>query len=227
MTGLRRMERKNLIIIGTGFFSEVAKAYFEEYTNYRVVAFACHSRFKKAESIYGSLLFEIERLKDKCDVDNHDVFVAIGYGRMNKMRQAVYEEIKSLGYKCTTFVHPEVKIWPSTKLGDNVFIFEDNTIQPFTRIGADTILWSGNHIGHHSKIGDHCFISSHVVVSGSCAIGNNVFIGVNATLRDGLRIGDGTLIGAGALIMKNTAPKEVYVAERTRQYHINSEEMEF
>ena len=35
-------------------------------------------------------------------------------------------------------------------------------------IGNNTIIWSGNHIGHHSKIGNNCFISSHVVVSGFC-----------------------------------------------------------
>lgn len=218
---------KKLIIIGTGLFSEVAKAYFEEYSDYRVVAFACHARFKQCESIYGNPLFEIEELKERCDALSHDVFVAIGYGKMNKIRQAVYEEIKRMGYKCITFVHPEVKIWSSTILGDNVFIFEDNTIQPFTSIGSNTIFWSGNHIGHHSKIGNNCFISSHVVVSGSCEIGNNVFIGVNATLRDGIKVSDETLIGAGALIMRDTAPKEVFLTQRTRAFDKNSEEVGF
>jgi len=221
------MKRKNLIIVGTGLFPEVAKVYFEEYTNYKVVAFACHARFKKYEHIYGCPLFEIESIQDKCQSDKHDVFVAIGYGKMNKMRQSVYEEIKGLGYKCATFVHPNVKIWPSTTLGDNVFIFEDNTIQPFTSIGSDTILWSGNHIGHHSKIGKHCFISSHVVISGSCEIGNNVFIGVNSTLRDGISIADETLIGAGALILKDTRVKGVYITERSKLSNLNSEEMGF
>ena len=111
--------------------------------------------------------------------------------------------------------------------GKDVFIFEDNTLQPFTSIGADTILWSGNHIGHHSKIGNHCFISSHVVISGSCTIGNNVFIGVNSTLRDGIHIADESLIGAGSIIMKDTRPKEVYMAERTRPFHLNSEDVGF
>ena len=29
------------------------------------------------------------------------------------------------------------------------------------------MLWSGNHIGHHTTIDDHCFITSHVVISGN------------------------------------------------------------
>jgi sugar O-acyltransferase (sialic acid O-acetyltransferase NeuD family) len=220
-------ENGKLVIIGTGPFPEVAKAYFEEFTNYRVVAFACHARFKKSESIYGSPLYTLETLKDICDVSSHDVFVAIGYGKMNKMRQAAYEEVKALGYACCSFVHPNVKIWSSTKLGDNVFIFEDNTIQPFTSIGNNTILWSGNHIGHHSRIGDHCFISSHVVISGLCEVGNNVFIGVNATLRDGVKIANETLIGAGAIIMKDTVSKDVYISEKTKRFSENSENIDF
>ena len=52
--------------------------------------------------------------------------------------------------------------------GDNCFILEDNTVQPFVTIGNNVTLWSGNHIGHDSVIEDDCFISSHVVVSGTC-----------------------------------------------------------
>ena len=53
-------------------------------------------------------------------------------------------------------------------MGDNCFIFEDNTVQPFVTLGNNLVLWSGNHIGHHSTLRDHCFISSHVVISGFC-----------------------------------------------------------
>jgi len=220
-------ERKNLIIAGTGLFAEVVKAYFEEFTDYRVLAFVCHKKYKKSDSIYGSPLHAIEEIKTEFPKENHEVFVAVGYGKMNKMRQLVYDEIKGLGYNAPSFVHPGVKIWDSTKIGDNVFIFEDNTIQPFTNIGNNTIFWSGNHFGHHSKIGDHCFVSSHVVISGSCIIGNNTFIGVNSTFHDGLTIGDRVLIGAGAVITHNIENDNVYVPKRTDKYKKLSDEIDF
>jgi len=218
---------KKLVIVGTGLFPEVARCYFEELAGYDILAYACHKEYKNSDNIYGLPLHTIENLCNIHPPNEVEVFVAIGYKHMNKMRQKVYEEVKELGYKCATFVHPDVKIWNSTNLGDNVFIFEDNTIQPFTMIGNNTILWSGNHIGHHSTIGDHCFISSHVVISGSCKIGDNVFIGVNATLHDSLAIGDECLIGAGAVISRNTKPKEVYVPSVTKPIPKNSEEIGF
>ena len=225
MGGLKM--RNNLIIVGTGLLAEVARVYFEKYTNYTIGGFACHAQFKQTEVMFGLPLYEIEGLSQSCPPNSFDVFVAIGYRKMNQLRQSAYEEVKALGYTCATFVHPNVHIWPSTRIGDNVLLLEDNTIQPFTTIGNDTILWSGNHIGHHSAVGNHCFISSHVVVAGNCVVGNNVFVGVNATLRDGVKVLDETLIGAGALIMKDTTFRGVYIPEGTEARRMLSNKLRF
>lgn len=219
--------KKKLIIVGTGLLAEVARVYFEKYTEHVVEGFACHAQFKLTESVHGLPLYELELLSQYCPPGSYDVFVAIGYRKMNQLRQTAYEEVKALGYTCPTFIHPDVHIWPSTSVGDNVLLLEDNTIQPFTAIGNNTILWSGNHIGHHSRVGDHCFISSHVVVSGNCAVGNNVFIGVNATLRDGVKVLDETLVGAGALIMKDTTFRGVYIPEGTDAHRVPSNKLRF
>lgn len=212
-------------MVGTGPFAQLARDYFEEYTDYRVVSFACHAAFRVGEEIYGLPLHALESLP--YGPAEADTFIAIGYRKMNKLRQSVYEEMKSRGFQCPTLVHPSVKLWPSTRLGDNVFIFEDNTIQPYTTIGKNTILWSGNHLGHHSTVGDHCFLASHVVVSGLCTIGDNVFMGVNSTLRDGLTIGAECLIGAGALLTKDARPKTVYVTRGTPVFPKDSEQLGF
>lgn len=219
--------KKSLIIVGTGLFAEVVSSYFDELSDYKVVGFACHESFKNTDKIFGRNLFSIEKLSDFFSPKDVDVFVAIGYGQMNKNRQRVYQEMKERGYNCAKFIHPGIRIWDSSKIGDNVFIFEDNTIQPFTIIGNNTILWSGNHLGHHSVIGDHCFISSHVVISGSCKLGNNVFIGVNATLHDSISIGDECLIVAGAIISKSTEPRSVYAPQATKAFPKMSDQIGF
>ena len=218
---------KDLIIVGTGLFAEVAYAYFKEYSQYEVKAFACHAQYRDSETKFGLDLISIEEMTELFSPQTYEVFVAIGYGNMNKMRARVYHEMKEYGYSCVNFIHPQVKIWENTSLGDNVFIFENNTIQPFTKIGNNTIMWSGNHLGHHSVVGNHCFISSHVVISGSCKIGNNVFIGVNATLRDSISIANESLIGAAAIVMNDTQEKEVLIAPKTKPFPKNSEELGF
>jgi sugar O-acyltransferase (sialic acid O-acetyltransferase NeuD family) len=142
------------------------------------------------------------------------MFVAVGYNDLNRTRASVYDEARIRGYELITYISSRCTCWAES-IGDNCFIFEDNTIQPFVRIGNNVIMWSGNHIGHHAQIGDHCFVTSHVVVSGFVEVGRYSFLGVNATLRDSIKIGEACLIGAGALIMKSTKDKELYVPRRT------------
>src|SRR2546423_10208 len=83
---------------------------------------------------------------------------------------AVDDRIKQQGYRFISYVSSHSTSFPGTSIGDNCFILEDNTIQPFVTIGNNVVMWSGNHIGHHSTIGDHVFIASHVVLSGRAIV---------------------------------------------------------
>jgi sugar O-acyltransferase (sialic acid O-acetyltransferase NeuD family) len=143
------------------------------------------------------------------------MFVAIGYSRTNRARRAVYEQCKQKGYELITYVSSRAERAAEVELGDNVFVFEHNVLQPYVRIGNDVILWSGNHVGHDSTIGDHCFVASHAVISGNVTIGEGCFVGVNATFRDGVTVAPDCVIGAGALIMKDTEPGGVYSVKGT------------
>ncbi len=100
---------------------------------------------------------------------------------------------------------------------------EHNTVQPFASIGRNTIVWSGNHIGHHSRIGDNCFIASHVVISGSVTVGDNSFLGVNATLRDNITLGERCIVGAGALVMADAPDGAVFKAQATEMSRVSSD----
>ena len=142
---------------------------------------------------------------------------------MNKIRAQKYYKAKEMGYELATYVSSRCTFLTDKPVGDNCFILEDNTIQPFVEIGNNVTLWSGNHIGHDSAIEDHCFLASHIVVSGNVRINEYCFIGVNATLRNSITIARETLVGAGAIIMKDTVEKGVYVPEKTELLNTKSD----
>ena len=100
----------------------------------------------------------------------------------------------------------DATVFPGAEIGNNCFILEDNTIQPFTRIGNDVMMWSGNHIGHHGEIKDHVLFTSHVVLSGHCIVEPYCFFGVNATVREFARLGQGSFIATGACEPGATEP---------------------
>lgn len=213
------------MIFGTGSFAEVVNFYFTFDSLYRVVAFTVHREHIQKPEFCNLPVVPFEEIDKLFPPESHKMFVAVGYKNVNAVRARICREVKAKGYTLANYLCSKCTHWGDTKIGENTFIFEDNTIQPFVTVGDNTIIWSGNHIGHHSKIGNNCFITSHVVISGHVEVGSGCFIGVNATLRDSIKVGDSCVIGAGALIMKSTRDKEVFVGERTKKFEKSSDEI--
>jgi sugar O-acyltransferase (sialic acid O-acetyltransferase NeuD family) len=192
-----------VIIFGTTLTAELAHFYLTEDTDHQIIAFAVEREYLN-ETTYKSLpVVAWEDIQSVYPADEFQLFAPITERQMNRVRQRIYEQGKAMGYKFISYVSSKATVFSNVEIGENCFILEDNTIQPFVKIGNNTVLWSGNHIGHHGTIGDHVFFTSHVVLSGRCVVGNNCFIGVNATIRDGSTLGEGTLIAMGANITKS------------------------
>jgi sugar O-acyltransferase (sialic acid O-acetyltransferase NeuD family) len=213
---------KKLVVFGTRQIAEVCSFYFDHDSDYRVVAFTADSAFLKEDQFLGRPVVAFEEVTKRFPAAEHEMFVAIGYGKMNRLRAEKFTVAKGLGYQLARYASSKAFTWPGLSIGENTFVMEANVVQPFASIGADTIVWSGNHIGHHVRIGDHCFLASHIVVSGNVEIGDNCFIGVNVTLRDAIKVAPRCLIGAGALITKDTKPDQVYAPPATEPSKVPS-----
>src|SRR6266567_6657336 len=219
------MARK-LVLFGAGDIARLAHVYFSTDSKYDVVAFTVDRTYCEGDSFRDLPLVPFDEIEKRYSPKNHDMFIALSYAQMNKLRAEKYAQAKAIGYTLATYVSSKCTYLSEHQPGDNCFILEDNTIQPFVRIGNDVTLWSGNHIGHDATIDDHCFLASHIVVSGHVHIHPYCFIGVNATLRNSIEIAPETLIGAGAIIMKNTEPKGVYLPQRAELFAKSSSEIE-
>jgi sugar O-acyltransferase (sialic acid O-acetyltransferase NeuD family) len=215
-----------LVIFGTGDIARLAHFYFSRDSEHEVVAFTVDAEYRKGESFLDLPLVDTSSVTTAYPPDQHAMFVAMSYAGMNRVRAAKYDQMKSAGYRLVSYVSTRCSYLSDNPPGDNCFILEDNTIQPFVRIGNNVTLWSGNHIGHDSTIEDHCFITSHVVVSGNVTVRPYCFIGVNATLRNSIEIAPASLIGAGAVIMKSTIAKGVYLPQRAERFSKSSDEIE-
>jgi sugar O-acyltransferase (sialic acid O-acetyltransferase NeuD family) len=216
---------QKLIIFGLGDIAEIAHFYFTQDNKIEVVAFTVDKEYIDKDKFCDKPIIAFEEIEKVYPPSDHKMFIAISYAKLNQVRTQKYQEAKERGYEFESYISPQATVATNAQIGENCFIFEDNTVQPFVKIGNNVTLWSGNHIGHHSVIEDNCFITSHVVISGGCTIGEYTFIGVNATLRDHLQIGKKCIIGAGAIIMKNTEEESVYVPEFTKVYGKKSSEV--
>jgi sugar O-acyltransferase (sialic acid O-acetyltransferase NeuD family) len=213
---------KRLVIFGSGDIAQLAHFYFTTDSEYEVVAFTVDAAYLTDTTFCDLPVVAFEEVAKQYSPEDHEFFVALSYSKLNAIRKEKYLAAKALGYRLANFVSSRATVLNEGRIGDNCFIFEDNTIQPFATIGNNVTLWSGNHIGHHSTIKDHCFIASHVVVSGGVEIGEQCFIGVNATLRDHIKIGEKCVIGAGALLLTDAEPEGVYIGIATERSKVPS-----
>jgi len=214
--------KKPLVVIGNGNIAQLAHFYFSTDSDYEVVAFTVDAAYRTETTLCGLPVIVFEGISKCYPSEQYEIFVAIGYSKLNAVRKKMYLAAKGMGYKIASFISSRATVLNDGCIGENCFIFEDNTIQPFVTIGNNVTLWSGNHIGHHSTIKDHCFIASQVVVSGGVEIGEQCFIGVNATLRDNIKIGARCVVGAGALLLADTEPEGVYIGAATNRSKVPS-----
>src|SRR5690606_25309931 len=140
----------------------LAHYYFSHDSQFEVAAFTVDREFIVQEKYCELPVVAFDELASRFSPQDHDVFVALGYTGLNSLRRQKYLAAKAMGYQIATYVSSKATLLNDGNIGENCFILEDNTIQPFVTIGNNVTLWSGNHIGHHSTIGDHTFITSHV-----------------------------------------------------------------
>jgi sugar O-acyltransferase (sialic acid O-acetyltransferase NeuD family) len=206
-----------VIIFGIEDYAELAHYYLAHDSPYEVAAFCVNEKYIPSERSFKGLPIipfeEVERLYPR---DEYSFFAPMSPKSMNQLREQIYHEIKAKGYGLVSYVSSKVSRF-GNEIGDNCFILEDNTLQPFTKIGNNVVLWSGNHIGHHGEIRDHVTFTSHVVMSGHCIIGENSFLGVNATLRDGITLAKGTLVAMAAAVTKDTEEWSVYMGNPAKK----------
>jgi len=216
-----------VIIFGLSDYAELAHFYLKHDSQHEVVAFSVNQAYMPEGKRFKDLpVLEFETIEQTYPPAEFKFFAPMSPRKMNHEREKIFLEIKAKGYQLISYVSSKATTFDN-QIGDNCFILEDNTLQPFTTIGDNVVLWSGNHIGHHGKIGDHVTFTSHVVMSGHCDIGPYSFFGVNATLRDGIKIGEGSFIAMAAAITKNTDPWGVYKGNPAEKMKLSSMDLKF
>jgi sugar O-acyltransferase (sialic acid O-acetyltransferase NeuD family) len=205
------IKNRDLVIVGLGETSDIAYEYFLHDSHYNIVAFSASRAFVESDTHIGLPLVPLDELASRYPAESVDVYVAISYTQLNRIRTALFQEVKSMGYKCANYVSSRAFVWHNVEMGENNFIFENNVLQHKVRLGNNIILWSGNHIGHRTIVEDNVYVSSHCVVSGYCRIGSSSFIGVNATFNDKIAVASDNIVGSGALVVRDSEPGQLLI----------------
>jgi len=206
-----------VIVFGVLDTAELAHYYLTHDSEHEIVAFTINRQYIEDESFKGLPVVAFEDVETLFPPTEFSFFAPMTGRNMNRNRENIYNQAKAKGYQFVSYISSRATIFDRDVIGDNCFILEDNTIQPFTTVGNNVVMWSGNHIGHHGQIKDHVFFTSHVVLSGHCVVESYSFFGVNSTIRDYTAIAQGTLVGMASAITKETEEWGIYIGNPAKK----------
>jgi sugar O-acyltransferase (sialic acid O-acetyltransferase NeuD family) len=212
---------KDVVIFGAGEFAEIAHFYFTNDSPRRVAAFTVNATYLDRPSFKDLPVVPFEELEKLFPPEKYDMFVAVAYVGVNRVRATKVLEAEAKGYRLANYVSSRARLWPGLRVGQNTFIMEFTETQPFVEIGRNVIIWAASKIGFHVRIGDHCWITT-AVIGGTATVGDYSFIGINATISSYVSVGDSCVIGAGAVILKDTKDFEVYRANASTPSRVPS-----
>lgn len=218
----------DIVIFGARDTASLAHWYLRTDSDHRVVGFTVHREYLPEGGTFEGLpIVPFEELETHFPPDAVKAFAPMTHRRMNALRKAIFLDLKARRYEFISYVSSRATHFSNSPVGDNCLVLEDATIQPFSSIGSNVVLWSGVHVGHHSVVHDHAFLAPRVVLSGHCTVGQQAFLGIGAIVRDQVTVAEGTLVGMGAVVTRDTQPWSVYKGDATRPARVTSTELDF
>ena len=135
-SGWKLKKSKKLVIIGAGEFAQIAYEYFTHDSEYEVAGFCVEKEFLTATKLCELPIFPVEEIREKYPVDIFHAFVAIPASDMNQTRTRLFNLMKNKGYSLASYVSSAAFVWHNVVIGENTFVFENNTLQPSVTVGT-------------------------------------------------------------------------------------------
>lgn len=201
--------KKKLLIFGIKDFAELAWYYFTNDSEYEVAAFVLSKEYMpECREFHALPIVAFEDIENKYSIDKYEFFVPMAPLKMNLIRENIYKKVKEKGYRLPSYISSQANIWNEFNIGENCFILEGSVIQPFVKIGDNTVIWNA-HIGHHSVIENNVFIAKSILC-GHVTVEDNSFVGAGATIAENRIIKKGTFIAMNSGVIMDTVEWRSY-----------------
>lgn len=202
--------KKKLLIFGIKDFAELAWYYFTHDSEYEVVAFVLSEEYMPENRNFHELpVVAFEDVEKIYHIEKHDFFVPMSPVKMNTVRENIYKKVKEKGYRVPSYISSQAKICNGfNNIGENCFILEGSVVQPFVKIGDNSIIWNA-HLGHHSVIENNVFIAKSILC-GHVTVEDNSFIGAGTTIAENRTIKKGTFVAMNSGVIMNTVEWRAY-----------------
>lgn len=197
-----------IIIFGVGDFAKQLDYYISKETNYQVEYFCVNKKYFSESKFLGKDVITFEDNLETISKTDYKFILGVGYKNF-RMRKKIFEMIKDKGFNFINYISPYAVVYGDI-MGEGNIILPNVTIEPFSKINDNNIIWSNSTICHDSAIGSHNFIAANSVVGGFSKVKENNFLGFSSTVKDNIVIDKEVLVGANSFVIKDPDNSSVY-----------------
>lgn len=193
------MPSKPLVIFGLGDVADIAFTYFSNDSDYRVVAYTVDAAYQGRQTFHDLPVVPYDSLRTHYDPAEVALFVGVGYGDNNRVRDNLIARMHDDGWTLASYVASRANIW-SASIADNCMVIDTTTLLPGAKIGSGTILWTNTVIGEYACVGASCYIGPTSFIGGYANIGDRSVVGPLAHVASYRTVGDTSFVGASARV---------------------------
>jgi perosamine synthetase len=121
----------------------------------------------------------------------------------NQARTAKAGELRRLGFKLATAIHPSAVVARDVTVGEGTVIMAGAIVNSGSRIGANVIINTAASVDHDCLLGDGVHISPGANLAGGVVIGSHTHVGIRASVIQCIQTGADSIIGAGAVVIRD------------------------
>lgn len=124
-------------------------------------------------------------------------------GLATTQRRKYVEQVRGLGMRFATLVHPTARVSGRAVLGEGCIVSPFAMVSSNTVLGAQVFVNRGVLVGHHTRIEDYVTLQPGANIAGMVTIGEGTYIGMSAVVIDKVTVGRDCVVGAGAVVVRN------------------------
>ena len=195
--------KSRLVVLGTGGHAKVVLEILESIGVHEIVG-VCSGDPEAPDRVAGyPFLGDFDILPELRRTGVEHAAIGIGGWTDNDFRRQVFSDVKAMGFRPVTAVHPTAVVARNVEIGEGSIVGSGAVVMTEAVIGRDTIVSSGSLVGHETTIRDHVLISGGVKVGANVDIEDGAVIAFGATVVSRLTVGENALVAAGAVVVRD------------------------